>query len=144
MNRLKELRTNRGISARQLADSVGCSHTKISKIERGEQKISTPQAIAIAEYFGVTVDYLLGATAEEMLNTFVDSCKRGFREFSVDNEGRVHGGYDTSTDMALKIGILDNLRDIKNIDNLIRIYDLVSALAGDEIFANKNKRGDNQ
>ena len=55
MNRLKELRTNRGISARQLADSVGCSHTKISKIERGEQKISTPQAIAIAEYFGVTV-----------------------------------------------------------------------------------------
>lgn len=106
--------------------------------------MSTPQAIAIAEYFGVTVDYLLGATAEEMLNTFVDSCKRGFREFTVEDDGNVRGGYSTSADMTLKIGIMDNLRYIKNIDSLTRIYEFVSSLAGDEIFTDKNKRRGDQ
>ncbi len=137
MYRLKELRERQGISARQLAERVGFSQTKISKIERGEQKMSTPQATAIANYFGVSVDYLFGATAEEMFDKFVDSCQRSFREFDVDKEGRVRGGYNTSTDMTLKIGILDNLRDIKDVDSLSRIYNLVSTLANKEAFGNK-------
>ena len=138
MLRVKELRERRGMSIRALAEATGFSHSTILRIEKGERKLSTPQAVAIAEYFGVTVDYLLGATAEEMFDKFVDSCQRSFREFNVDNEGHVHGGYNTSADMALKIGILDNLRDIKNVDSLIRIYNLVSTLANKEALGNNS------
>nr|DAF97913.1 MAG TPA: repressor protein [Myoviridae sp. ctvxP16] len=73
MDRLKFLRENYGISARKLADRVGFSQTKISKIERGEQKMSIPQALAFADFFNVSVDYLLGASAEESFSRFVKS-----------------------------------------------------------------------
>lgn len=58
MNRLKDLREKRGISIRKLAEQVGISHTQISRIERGEQAMSVPHAVALADYFGVSVDYL--------------------------------------------------------------------------------------
>ena len=73
MDRLKNLRENYGVSARKLADCTGVSHSKISKIENGIQKISTFQALAFADFFNVSVDYLLGASAEESFSRFVKS-----------------------------------------------------------------------
>lgn len=63
-NRLKALRENRGISCRALAIATGLSHSTIARIENGERKISTPQAIALARYFDVTVDYLIGSNTK--------------------------------------------------------------------------------
>lgn len=135
MNRLKELREKRGISARKLAEQVGFSQTKICKIERGEQKMSTPQAMALADYFGVSTDYLLGASAEEIFDTY----KRNFREFNVDASGRVYGGYPSlSPEMSLKVGILDKLQDLSDVKNLAAVYELVSSLS-DKEFRESNK-----
>ena len=139
MNRLKELREKRGISARKLAEQVGFSQTKICKIERGEQKMSTPQAMALADYFGVSTDYLLGASAEEIFDKFIDTYKRNFREFNVDASGRVYGGYPSlSPEMSLKVGILDKLQDLSDVKNLAAVYELVSSLS-DKEFSESNK-----
>lgn len=69
MNRTKELREKRNLSVRKLALATGFAPTTIARLEKGERKLSTQQAIALAEYFGVSVDYLLGRTPEESAMT---------------------------------------------------------------------------
>lgn len=58
--RLKELRTERELSQSQLAKNTGLSHTAIVYWEN-EQRIPNAKAIIIlANFFGVTTDFLLG------------------------------------------------------------------------------------
>lgn len=61
--KIKELREARGLSRRALAAAVGLCHSTIARIENGERKISTPQASKLAEYFDVSLDYLIGASS---------------------------------------------------------------------------------
>ncbi len=58
--RLRELRTERGLSMKQLAKALETTDAAISNWENSvnEPKISYLKAIAI--FFGVTTDYLLG------------------------------------------------------------------------------------
>lgn len=55
MNRVKELREQKGLSQEQLADRVGAHYTTISKIERGVQQLNVRWMERIAEALGVTV-----------------------------------------------------------------------------------------
>ena len=60
IERLKELRQEKGLSQAQLAKATGISTGAIGFWETGER---VPNALAIktlAKYFGVTTDYLLG------------------------------------------------------------------------------------
>ena len=63
--RLKELREANGLTIRELSTLTKISHSQLGRIESGERKISTPQAAALADFFGITVDALLGRTAED-------------------------------------------------------------------------------
>lgn len=58
--RLKELRTEKGISQRKLADALGLSNRSISVYEQGVTEPSIKTLVNIANYFDVTVDYLIG------------------------------------------------------------------------------------
>ena len=73
MNRLKILREKRELSIRKLSELVGVSHTQISRIERGLLVMSVPHALAFADFFNVSVDYLLGASVEESFSRFIKS-----------------------------------------------------------------------
>ncbi len=58
--RLKELRTEKGLTLEQLAKGMGVSPIAIS---RWENKTRTPNIEALkllAQFFGVSADYLLG------------------------------------------------------------------------------------
>ena len=60
--RLKQLRTKAGLSMEALSAEVEIS---FSAIRQWEAKMSEPSAkfiIKLADYFGVTTDYLLGRT----------------------------------------------------------------------------------
>lgn len=59
MNRIKELRTAEGISQQKLAQVIGTTQRNISYWESGIE-ISAQFASRIANFFDVTVDYLLG------------------------------------------------------------------------------------
>ena len=62
MQRLKELRLSKGLTTTQLAAELKCTNQTISHYERGDREPSKDILIKIADYFDVSVDYLLGRT----------------------------------------------------------------------------------
>lgn len=57
--RLRELRKARNISQLKLAMDLNTNQNTISRYETGEREPSIHELIKIADYFGVTVDYLI-------------------------------------------------------------------------------------
>ncbi len=60
--RLKEIRKAKGISQIRLAIDLNTSQNTISRYETGEREPGINELIKIADYFNVSVDYLLGRT----------------------------------------------------------------------------------
>ena len=60
--RIVDLRLERGLSQKEFADAVGLPPVTISNYELGKREIRTANLIKIAEFFGVSVEYLLGKT----------------------------------------------------------------------------------
>ncbi|HGK7331348.1 TPA: helix-turn-helix transcriptional regulator [Streptococcus suis] len=60
MNRLRELRKERKLTQEKLASEIGTTQLSISKWESGKYGISSKKVLALADYFGVSVEYLLG------------------------------------------------------------------------------------
>ncbi len=60
--RLKELRKARGISQTKLAMDLNTNQNTISRYETGEREPGNLELIKIADYFNVSIDYLLGRT----------------------------------------------------------------------------------
>lgn|SRR5690554_6826309 len=58
--RIKKERKKRGISQRNLANRINISHTTIARIEKGETKPDASTTIALADFFQVSTDYILG------------------------------------------------------------------------------------
>ncbi len=67
MFRLKELREKRGMSQVRLAIELGLNQNTISRYESGAREADYRTLIAIADYFGVSLDYLLGRTDDPMI-----------------------------------------------------------------------------
>lgn len=64
MNRIKDLRIKKGISQLELAKVLGIrSRTYISALETGYRPISYRLAKKLSEYFGVSVEDILGSDA---------------------------------------------------------------------------------
>jgi putative transcriptional regulator len=55
-NQVRELRTKRGLAQGQLAEAMGVSRQTINSIENERYTPSLQLAIALARYFGVTVE----------------------------------------------------------------------------------------
>lgn len=66
--RLKELREKRRLSQITLAMELNLNQNSISRYETGEREADYATLIAIADYFGVSVDYLLGRTDNPRVN----------------------------------------------------------------------------
>ncbi len=66
--RLKELRTKAKISQLKLALDLGLNQNSISRYESGERQPDNKTLIAFADYFGVSVDYLLERTDNPKMN----------------------------------------------------------------------------
>lgn len=58
--RLKELRVARGVSQAKVAKEIGVSRYAVYAYEKEKSAPSLESLVALADYFGVTVDYLLG------------------------------------------------------------------------------------
>lgn len=60
--RLKQLRKQRKISQLQLALALNTSQNTISRYETGDREPGLTELIKLADYFNVSVDYLLERT----------------------------------------------------------------------------------
>ena len=63
-NLIKKLRKQAKLSQQTLADQIGVFRNTISNWETGYSQISLENAKKVAEYFGVTIEYLLGSESD--------------------------------------------------------------------------------
>lgn len=68
MFRLKELREQRRITQVFLGIELGMSQNTISRYETGSREAGYETLVAFADYFNVSVDYLLGRTENPEIN----------------------------------------------------------------------------
>jgi len=62
-HKLKTLRQQTGVSQAELAQAIGVDQSSVGKYEGAAQVIPSAEVLVrIADYFGVSVDYLLGRT----------------------------------------------------------------------------------
>lgn len=66
--RLKELRKEKGISQLKLALDLSMNQNTISRYETGEREADYKTLIKIADYFDVSIDYLLNRTDNRIMN----------------------------------------------------------------------------
>jgi transcriptional regulator with XRE-family HTH domain len=62
MNRLRELRTEKNLSLRELAEKLELSYSSVGKYERDEAQPSFDILFKLADFFDVSIDYLIGYT----------------------------------------------------------------------------------
>jgi len=60
--RVLTLRRQKGLKQKELGEILGLSGKAISTIETGDRKTSIDNLAALAQYFHVSTDYLLGIT----------------------------------------------------------------------------------
>jgi putative transcriptional regulator len=63
-NRVREQRTQQGLSQADLAAALGVSRQTVISIENGRYLPSLPLAFAIARFFGLTVDKMFDPDEE--------------------------------------------------------------------------------
>ncbi len=66
--KLRDLREDHDLKQRELADLLHCSQQVYSNYELGQRDIPTQTLISLADFYGVSVDYLLGLTANPRRN----------------------------------------------------------------------------
>lgn len=66
--KLRKIRKEKGISQLKLALDLNMSQNTISRYETGEREPGINELIKLADYFDVSVDYLLGRTENPKTN----------------------------------------------------------------------------
>lgn len=64
MNRLKELRIKKGVLQTEVASYIGVNNSTYAYYERGTHNPTPETLCKLADFFGVTVDELLGRTPQ--------------------------------------------------------------------------------
>lgn len=65
MIKLSELRNEKGLTQREIAKIFNVSQGTYNNWENGKTQPSIEQLVAIADFFGVSIDYLVGREGED-------------------------------------------------------------------------------
>lgn len=68
MNRIKDLRESKGKTLAQMSDETGITDNNLSRYEHDLRNPKLKTLCVIADYFDVSLDYLLGRTDEKWTN----------------------------------------------------------------------------
>ena len=60
--RIRDLREDRDLTQRQVAEHLLCDQSLYSKYERGERPLPLEYAVRLAQFYQVSVDNLVGLT----------------------------------------------------------------------------------
>ena len=101
---LRQLMTEHGTTQKELANAVGIRPQSLAQYYSGETQPNGEKLLKIAEYYGVTVDYLLTGTVIENIPVYE---MLGFSESTVENLKLVKDGYFEDTPGMLSM--LDRL-----------------------------------
>lgn len=110
--RLKKLRINKHMTQDELGliFTPPLAQSTIGTYERGVRQPSLENLIVISEYFGVSIDYLLGLTDEERtINEYKEENPQELREFLSQNNILFNGANLNDEDKQRMIDILTGL-----------------------------------
>lgn len=62
-NRIKDLREDHDLTQQKVADAIGITQRKYSYIETGVQPLVDEIIVKLADFYGVSADYILMRTA---------------------------------------------------------------------------------
>jgi transcriptional regulator with XRE-family HTH domain len=60
---LKALRREHGLTQSAIAEALSCDQSLYSKYERGERALPLDFAVNLADYYGITLDALVGRSS---------------------------------------------------------------------------------
>lgn len=136
MNRLKELRQEKKLSQKELAENIGVHYRTLQNWENGESQIKPEKAQQLADFFGVSVGYLLGFSSEvlrESPQIFLNT------ERDEKENKRAHLGYDK---LITKSGITDMSAFTKKLIQTVDIEKELKELSPIELMKlSRDKNG---
>lgn len=116
MNRLKELRKEKGLTQQELADIMGVTRRGYQKWEKGESTMKSDKAQQLADYFDVSVGYLLGYESDEQ---FIQGAKQ-----LQNNRNKLYNAFGPISESYKKRSETYFLyEEVENIVSLSRIID---------------------
>ena len=121
MNRLKELRKEKKLTQEELAGEIGVTEKTISRWENEEVQIKPDKTQELADYFGVSVGYLLGYSYNKRETKSVEKLESVFVEFLVN--------INTISDI--------DLEDLKAFSN--RLYEMAIAEKTRRLYDGNNE-----
>ncbi len=66
--RIKDMREDRDLTQKQVSEMLMCDQSLYSKYERREREMPLVLIIKLADFYGVSVDYLIGRTNNPDIN----------------------------------------------------------------------------
>lgn len=66
MNRIPELRKERGISMKQAAEQLGMPYTTYVNYEKGVRQANSETLIDLANFYNTSIDYMLGKSSDRL------------------------------------------------------------------------------
>lgn len=67
-NRLKQIRKEKGFTQQKVAMDLNISQNSISRYENGSREADYAQLIRFADYYNVSIDYILGRTDDPRIH----------------------------------------------------------------------------
>ena len=61
--RIRDMREDKDLTQKQIAEYLMCDQSLYSKYERGEREIPLNLLIKLADYYDVSIDYLVGRSS---------------------------------------------------------------------------------
>lgn len=140
MNRIKELRQNKNISQAKLGKIVKASNQAISAYESGDRNPKEATWQALADFFGVSVDWLkgYGYSWKELVNLLNDGYDESFTyQHSRDLDNKIMDAIAEKTGNQVMQSLANFQKEYGNIKKLINFYAKVTS---SEIPENKSDR----
>lgn len=66
--RIRDLREDADLTQKQIAELLMCDQSLYSKYERGERALPLELAVQLADFYRVSLDYLVGRTDKKQIN----------------------------------------------------------------------------
>lgn len=115
MNRLKELRQEKKLSQKELAENIRVHYRTLQNWENGESQIKPEKAQQLADYFGVSVGYLLGYSD---VRFELEQIEKAIKNRLIDSESTINKDVFENT---LKIVELARFLDL-DLDTITSLY----------------------
>ena len=121
VERIIKLMEEKGINGAELAKMIGLSHGVVSEWKKGKAKPGTEAIIKIANYFGVTTDYLLTGKTNNSRPTIINLVENPKEDIAMENQDMY--------EMAQKIAAMHEMAQ--------KMYDMPQKIAAMHEMAQK-------